>query len=92
MLVAVNDNSILDELIDYEILDSERKIAKKLQLLKMPRTNTSGSNAHYSIDENRLPKLNSGYLVQVKENIIVVYLRRVFCVSFVNIFNIVCEI
>jgi hypothetical protein len=67
MLSNLNDNSLLNELLDYEILDSNERIAKKLQLLKPPRENPSNSNIHYDLlDAKHLPKANHGYLVQVK--------------------------
>jgi hypothetical protein len=67
MLINSNDSSLLNELLDYEILDSNEKVAKKLQLLKPPRENTSDTNIHYDLlNVKHLPKLNYGFLVQVK--------------------------
>ena len=66
MLLTSNDNSFLNELLDYEILDSNERIAKKLQLLKPPRESTTNTDIHYDLlDVKHLPKPNNGYLVQV---------------------------
>ncbi len=66
MLSNTNDNTLLNELLDYEILDTNEKIGKKLQLLKSPRENSSNINIHYDLlDIKHLPKLHHGFLVQV---------------------------
>jgi hypothetical protein len=66
MLSNTNDNTLLNELLDYEILDTNEKIGKKLQLLKPPRENSSDINIHYDLlDIKHLPKLHHGFLVQV---------------------------
>ncbi len=66
MLINTNDYTLLNELLDYEILDSNEKIAKKLQLLKPPRENSSNTSIHYDLfNVKHLPKLNYGHLVQV---------------------------
>ncbi len=66
MLLHGSDPSLLNELLEYEILDSKERITKKLKLLKPPRENSSNRTIHYDlIDQKNLPKLTDGYLVQV---------------------------
>ncbi len=66
MLLNANDHTLLNELLEYEILESNERIAKKLKLLKPPRENSSDTSIHYDLlDQKHLPKLNHGYLVQV---------------------------
>ncbi|CAF3865653.1 unnamed protein product [Rotaria magnacalcarata] len=64
LLLTTNDQSLLDELLDYEILGSNTAMAKKLGLLKLPRGNFSNENPHYGLNVKNLPNLNYGYLVQ----------------------------
>lgn len=64
MLLNADDQSLIDTLLEYEILESNEKLSKKFVLLKSPRENTS---IHYDLrDPKNLPKLNHGYLVQVE--------------------------
>jgi len=66
MLLNSNDYSLLNELIAYESLNNNEKIGSKFELLKQPRENCSNQNIHYDfLNVKNLPKLNSGYLVQV---------------------------
>jgi hypothetical protein len=66
MLLPTNDYSLLNELLDYEILDSNEKISKKLNLLRPPRANSSDNNKHYDLlDLKHLRTLHHGFLVQV---------------------------
>ncbi|CAF3421941.1 unnamed protein product [Rotaria socialis] len=64
LLLTTNDQGLLDELLDYEILDTNTTMAKKLGLLKLPRSNFSNKNPHYDLNVKNLPNLNYGYLVQ----------------------------
>ncbi|CAF3172928.1 unnamed protein product [Rotaria sp. Silwood2] len=64
ILLATHDNSVFNELVDYEILKSNEKIAKKFRLLKLPRAKSSDTKIHYGLDVKQLPELNYGYLVQ----------------------------
>lgn len=67
MLSNADDPSLFNELLEYEILESNEKLAKKFSLLKRPRENPSNVPIHYDLnDPKNLPKLNHGYLVQVK--------------------------
>ncbi|CAF4742993.1 unnamed protein product, partial [Rotaria sp. Silwood2] len=64
ILLSTHDNSVFNELVDYEILKSNEKIAKKFRLLKLPRAKSSDTKIHYGLDVKQLPELNYGYLVQ----------------------------
>lgn len=71
MLSNADDPSLFKELLEYEILESNERLAKKFSLLKPPRENPSTGPIHYDLnDVKTLPKLNLGYLVQVKRSII----------------------
>lgn len=62
MLVATGDSSLLDELLDYEILDANEARAQKLQLLRLRKPKP---DAHYDfLDRKNRPPLINGYLVQ----------------------------
>lgn len=77
MLLLGTDHSLLNELLEYEILESNERIGKKLQLLKPPRENSSDTSIHYDLlDQKHLPKLNHGYLVQVKFHCIIFFDRN----------------
>ena len=90
MLTNTIDNNLLEELINYEIPESNNKSAKKLQLLKLPRIDFSDENVHYDLNGNHLPKLHHGYFVQVKFFFVLIICNRdLSIVSFVNISNIV---
>jgi hypothetical protein len=66
MLLPTSDYSLLNELLDYEILDSNEKLSKRLNLLRLPRANSSDNDKHYDLlDSKHLPTLHDGFLVQV---------------------------
>ena len=90
MLLHGDDPTVLNELIEYEILESNERIAKKLLLLKPPRTTSSNTPVHYDlIDQKNLPKLHDGFLVQVTLHRLISLSPRYDCFSSVNISNIV---
>ncbi|CAF4141984.1 unnamed protein product [Rotaria sordida] len=64
MLLPTNDENLVNELLDYEILEGSEKVTKKFLLLKIPRVQSSDTKIHYSLDIKQLPILNYGYLVQ----------------------------
>ena len=67
MLAHADDQSLINEILDYEILESNERTAKKLLLLKRPRDEPPAASIHYDLrDPKNFPKLNHGYLVQVK--------------------------
>ncbi|CAF0748104.1 unnamed protein product [Adineta steineri] len=65
MLINSNDDTLLNELLAFEILENNQRIAQKLQLIKPPRNSSSDTTKHYDLlNEKHLPTLNYGYLVQ----------------------------
>ena len=91
MLLHGSEPTLLNELLEYEILDSSEKISKKLRLLQPSRVNSSNTSIHYDlIDPKNLPKLHDGFLVQVNlPSIIFSNTKHSIAFSFVNISNIV---
>lgn len=66
LLLSINEESIFHEVLDYEIIESNEKLAKKFQLLKLPRIASTNTYIHYDLNKKKLPNLNYGYLVQVR--------------------------
>ncbi|CAF4792699.1 unnamed protein product [Rotaria sp. Silwood1] len=64
MLNTAHDDTLFNELLDYEILDGNQRLTKKFRLLKLPRVKSTDTKIHYSLDVKELPILNYGYLVQ----------------------------
>mgnify|MGYP003385076724 CR=1 FL=1 len=60
------DDSLLNELLDNEMLDNNQEVARRLELLKAPRLTTSDSGKHYDLlNDKHLPALHHGYFVRV---------------------------
>ncbi|UJR29047.1 hypothetical protein I4U23_010262 [Adineta vaga] len=65
LLGDVTDDTLLNDSVANEILGNDRKIAQKLELIKVPRRQSSNVIKHYDLfHEKHLPPLYHGYLVQ----------------------------
>ena len=89
MLSETDDETLLNEVLENEILDSREKTAAKLSLLKPPRKKSSDTIIHY--DLKHLPTLHNGYLVQVNFFFCSLFSSNLIRISssFINIWNIV---
>ena len=60
------DEALLNDSVANEILDGEKRINRKLELIKAPRIQSSDVDQHYDLlDEKHLPSLYYGHFVQV---------------------------
>jgi hypothetical protein len=66
MLADTSDDNLLNDFVENEYVDNNRKIADKLELIRAPRENSLNSTKHYDLlNFKNLPTLSDGYLVQV---------------------------
>ncbi|CAF1424930.1 unnamed protein product [Adineta ricciae] len=65
------DETLLNDSVANEILDNEKRIARKLELIKAPRIQPLDVDQHYDLlDEKHLPSLYHGHFVQFCKYII----------------------